>query len=114
MSARGQCPYLSSITDVRCSLPDGHPAWDATRFHRFEAAPQVLSAAKVAALLAAIEPTTENVEHVAQALYAQWSGEPYASSWQDVIDDYPDAAGDWREHARAVLAAIAEKAGVLP
>jgi hypothetical protein len=34
--APGRCPYRSSITDVQCTLPDGHPCWDATRFHRFE------------------------------------------------------------------------------
>ena len=29
------CPVRSRVTDQPCLLPEGHPMWDATRFHRY-------------------------------------------------------------------------------
>jgi hypothetical protein len=34
-AARDRCPFRSSVTDLQCNLPDGHPQFSFSRFHDF-------------------------------------------------------------------------------
>lgn len=66
--------------------------------------------AENARLRAAIAPTPENAEALAEALYRKW----YADDWTECKTSDPATAGMCRQGALVFLAAIAARAGIKP